>query len=138
MPTDIDHTEIWKTGRAVQEKYDYYLMALTVAAIGFTVQKTGGLQWTFPAFLPVAALLCWAVSLGGGFRRQEHVATAIRCLLIIITPPVQPEEVSAAEKKSDKAYNKGVFWRKIQFYFFLSGTVLFMVWHVWNMFENGK
>lgn len=136
MPTE--NMEVWKTARATHERYEYFLMALTVAAIGFAVQRTSGRypQWSMIPL--VGAGVSWGLSLFAGLRCQEWISKALKSLYIIITPPPNKEEREQAEKESEKADCKTTCWRRVQFYAFLLGAAFFIAWHVWDMFQNGK
>lgn len=70
MEAQID---LQKQFREKQEKYVYYIIALCVAAIGFSVTKTSGdiLRWSQ---LPLGiAVLCWGLSIYCGLKFIAYV-----------------------------------------------------------------
>ena len=69
--------ELYKQHTQKQENYTYYLIALSVAAIGYATHQTHdrGFVWSM---LPLGfAVLCWAVSVTLGLRYLKTVIVVI-------------------------------------------------------------
>jgi len=65
--------EIQRQFRQQQEKFVYYLIALSVTSIGFSIYKTTGqpLKWTQ---IPLGmSILCWGLSVFCGLRFLKYV-----------------------------------------------------------------
>ena len=62
MTTDQELMEIHKQHRTGQDKYTYFLLAVTASAVAFSVQKTSGLVLSW-SLLPLGiAVLTWGTS----------------------------------------------------------------------------
>ncbi len=132
MGMDENQLAMWKAGMASQERYDYFVMALAVAAIGFAVQRTSDLDPSWTMLWVLAAVLAWGVSLFAGFRRQEKVDVALHLHYQILTSSSStPKDLlEMAEKESQEADDAGACCRKVQTYGFYVGAILFVVWHI--------
>src|SRR5690606_35025426 len=68
-----EQTEMRVQFRQQQEKFVYYLIALSVTSIGFSIYKTTGqpLKWTQ---IPLGmSILCWGLSVFCGLRFLKYV-----------------------------------------------------------------
>lgn len=138
--------ELHRLFRQQQEKYVYYIIALCVTAIGFSVYKTTGqeLKWTQ---LPLAISVgCWGLSIFCGLRFLKYILSSIYVntgylnILQGIEPGVgtHPEKMKIAasivkqtmESISEISNNLSK-WQERLFY---SGIILFIVWHVLEMY----
>ena len=128
--------EVWKANREAQERYDYFLMALCVAAIGFSVQRTTGLHPDKVMLWLLGAVLCWAVSLLAGFWRQTAVDIALRHDYTLSTTNMTSEWREKFNNALDEQSDWAVRWRQVQTYGFLLGAVLFIVWHFFEMLKT--
>lgn len=61
--SDESLIEIHRQHRTGQDKYTYFLLAVTASAVAFAVQKTDGLKITYSLILLGATVLLW----GGSF-----------------------------------------------------------------------
>lgn len=128
-----------------QEKYVYYIIALSVAAIGFSVYKTSGqaLNWIqIPLGLSVS---CWGMSIFFGLRFLKYLVSTLytnNAYFDIIqgrnsVVGTHPENIKIAineikkimKTNSERASNLGSWQER----FFYAGIVLFIVWHVLEM-----
>lgn len=133
-----------------QEKYVYYIIALSVAAVGFSVYKTSGqaLNWIkIPLGLSV---LCWGLSILCGLMFLKSVVGNLytnNAYFEIIKGKdtivgTHPENIKFAineiqkimKTNSERASKLGSF----QEWLFYSGIVLFIVWHILEMCQLTK
>ena len=74
---DNDLIEIHRQHRTGQEKYTYFLLAVTASAIAFAVQKTSGLKLTWSMVPLGLAVVLWGLSFYFGCKNLLWVQTAI-------------------------------------------------------------
>jgi ABC-type transport system involved in multi-copper enzyme maturation permease subunit len=132
--------------REKQEKYVYYLIAISVSAIGFSVYKTENQSLTYSQIPLALAVLSWSISIFCGLKFLKYV---ISCLYAnngyyeIIKgrfPNIgsNPELIKSgvegfreAMEINGKAMKKHF---KFQGYLFYSGIILFIIWHIIEMY----
>lgn len=142
--------EIQKQFRERQDKFVYYLIALCVAAIGFSVSQTIGQHLNCLHCFLGAAVICWVVSIFCGFQFVQIVLKGLHAndkyfetiagRGIDITGVSQKTVDEAAsivlrEKrdKYSKRTERNFMWQQ---YLFYTGLVLFLVWHIIQMYQN--
>jgi hypothetical protein len=141
-----ERTEIFKTHRAAQEKYIYFLLAATGAGIALIINQThdSKLAWSM---LPLGfAVMCWGLSFMYGCQHLSYVESTLFANhnLLRVEAGVHPDAGtnpqyiaaasagirSAIEHNSDKAAS----YARLQFKLLIAGAVLFLVWHVFEMY----
>ena len=140
-----EQIELFKVHRQQQEKLVYYIVALCVTSIGFSIYQTTGhsLKWIQ---VPLAlAVLSWGLSIYCGLRFLKYALSILyanNALFNIcqgIEPGVgnHPHQIKAASsgveeaiKQSAETSNKLFKWQERLFY---SGIVLFLFWHLLEM-----
>lgn len=129
-----------------RQKFVYYLIALCVAAIGFSVHQTSGdiLRLTH---IPLGiAIVLWGISVYTGLRSLEWVMATVKAnaKYLEVQEGVSPESGNHPEKVQiilselmrimkvnvSKEGKLGLF-QKYSFYF---GVVFFLIWHVIEMY----
>ncbi len=141
-----EQNEVIKQFRQQQEKFTYYIVGLSVAAIGFSIIKTNGLPLSWTQIPLGLAVLSWAISIYCGLTFLKYVISnlyANKAYFDIVSgqdPKVgnHPELIKAAvsgitqamQSNSDKA-EKLAKWQDRLFY---CGIVFFLVWHVLEMY----
>ena len=125
-----------------QDKYTYFLLAASGAAIGFAVQKTDGqaLSWWL---LPVAAAtLLWAISFYFGCMNIDWVQRSMSANFSLLqlkqgTHPNQPPHqqlfeaaVSGVASALQGNMDRAGFYARWQFRSLIAGTVCFICWRV--------
>lgn len=138
--------EIKKEYRERQEKYVYYVIALCVTAIGFSVFNTMGkpLRWSQ---IPLAtSVCCWAISIVCGLKFLGYQIGALRINSIYFDIAdgrdkdigSSPQSISYASKlvegKLDKLSNKTSKLMNMQLSLFYLGMLLFITWHIFEMY----
>lgn len=142
-----EQNEIQKQFRQQQEKYVYYLIALSVTAIGFSVYKTTGqeLKWIQ---LPLAfSVASWGLSVLCGLKFLKYVISTLYAnnayfdILQGKHPKVgnHPQKIEAATSGIKQAMqtnsNRASSYSKWQGRLFYVGIILFIVWHVFEMYQ---
>lgn len=132
--------------REKQEKYVYYLIALSVSAIGFSIYKTQNQGLTCSQIPLALAVLSWSISIFCGLKFLKYVISnlyANNSYFEIINgnhPGIgkNPEYIEAGVKGFKEALkinsNAMSINFKIQGYLFYSGILLFIVWHIIEMY----
>ena len=86
--------EIHRQHRSGQDKYTYFLLAITASVVAFSVQKTSGLKLVWP-MLPLGfAVLFWGISFYFGCKSLIWVQTSIYAnySLLQLHKGVHPEQ----------------------------------------------
>ena len=133
--------------RQQQEKLIYYLIALAVAAIGFSILQTIG-QPIKRIQIPLAfAVLCWGISIYLGIRFLKLIISSLFANNVYLDilqgrdprAGQHPEMIRAAssgvkeamETNSNRA-SESAKWQERLFYL---GIILFIIWRIAEMYE---
>ena len=138
--------EIQRQFRQQQEKYVYYILALTVSAIGFAIYKTSGLPLKWSQVPLGLSAISWGISIFCGLMFIKYVISNLysnNTYFDIIAGrhpdlgnnPVKIEAgvegiMQAMTSNADTASN----YFKWQGRLFYAGIVLFILWHVTEMY----
>ena len=121
------------------------VMMCVSAAVAFAVQKTDGLMLSWSMTPLGLAVLTWGISFYFGCKHLVWIQTALRAnygllQLQVGAHPDQPEHpqhleaaISGVNKALDFNIDKAQFYSVWQFRLLISGAVLFIVWHVLEM-----
>jgi ABC-type transport system involved in multi-copper enzyme maturation permease subunit len=132
--------------REKQEKYIYYLIALSVSAIGFSIYKTENQSLTYSQIPLALAVIFWSVSIFCGLKFLKYVINNLYANndYFEITkgrhPSIgnNPDLIKSGIKGFQEAMeiNSKAMKRyfKFQSYLFYFGIILFIVWHVLEMY----
>lgn len=142
-----EQREIQRQFRQQQEKFVYYMVALAVTAIGFSVYKTTGmpLKWVqLPLGISIAS---WGLSVFCGLRFLKYVISTLYAnnAYFEIMKGADPElgnnpqmikaatlgimEAMKANSNMTSAYSS---WQERLFYL---GIVTFIIWHIMEMYQ---
>ena len=140
-----ERADIQKQYRQQQEKHVYYLLALTVTSIAFTINQTNGigLKWVQ---IPVGiAIVSWAYSVYCGIYFMKYVISTLYAEHELLAV----EEEKKLNFKKDKTEidlkkegireaiihnsKKVVKLNQNQNIFFFVGMISFIVWHILEM-----
>jgi hypothetical protein len=143
-----DRLELIKQFNSEQSKLTYYIIALSVAAIGFSISKTIDQQLELHLIVLGASVLSWGLSIYCGFsfikyRLSTNFAN-IEYFNIIEGKNSEvgshPDKIKAATEGIKSAMDTnskraGRFskWHSQLFYV---GIILFIVWHIINMITS--
>ena len=121
-----------------QRKYIYFLLAAAASGIGLAINMTTDLQLTWSQTPLGIALLLWGVSFFSGvkaiMKRNSLIGTNALA--------VEASNTKSMTKKTNKEISEAIkdlqkiefTYRNIQFYSIISGAVLFVVWHITEMY----
>ncbi len=142
---DNELLEIHKQHRSGQDKYTYFLLAVTASAVAFAVQKTSGLSLSW-SMLPLGfAVLLWGISFYFGCKNLIWVQTSISANHSLLQlqkgvhseQPDHPQLLAAAISGVRSALESNVknaqFYAVWQFRLLVGGAVLFLAWHILEM-----
>ena len=142
---DDELIEIHRQHRTGQDKYTYFLLAVTASVIAFAVQKTDGLKITF-SLIPLGfAVLIWILSFYCGVKNLSWVQTSLSANFNLLQlrkgvhpdQPDHPQLQEAAIEGVTSALESNVkyaqFYGVWQFRLLIAGAVLFLVWHILEM-----
>ena len=142
--------EIQRQFRQQQEKYVYYVLALTVSAIGFGIYKTSGLPLKWSQIPLGLSVICWGISIFCGLMFIKYVISNLYANNVYFdiladrypdignTPwkkEAGVEGIKRAVTSNADAAGKYFKWQDRLFY---AGIVLFIVWHVLEMYLLSK
>jgi hypothetical protein len=137
--------EIQKQARDQQTKFVYYIIALCVAAIGFSVHQTVGHTLNWYHIILGCAIFSWVASIFCGFQFLQilmKVLIANNEYFDLIrgnvegVPPGKLVDDVAKERMTEKAENYSVRSSKNfkwQQYWFYIGLFSFLGWHLTQM-----
>jgi hypothetical protein len=145
MSENKGYLELYKQHQASQDKYTYFLLAASGAAIGFAIQKTDGLLlswWLAPVGL---AIICWGASFFCGCKNIVWVQTSIYANSTLLqlkagTHPEQPPypeytkvAISGVRSALDSNIKKAQSFGAWQFRLLIAGAISFIGWRVLEM-----
>ena len=140
-----DQTEIWKLFRTQQEKYVYYLLSLSVAALGFAVSQTQRDKLSWTQLILLTATILWLMSIFFGLRWIKWNLSALnanfemlrvksghyRDILPTIThTQAAGDGINSAIDSNSKVIRKSFGLQGNCFYW---GVGVFIVWHLSEM-----
>ncbi len=137
--------EIHRQHRTGQDKYTYFLLAVTASVVAFAVQKTDDLKITY-SLIPLGfAILLWGLSFYFGIKNLIWVQTSISANYSLLqlkegVHPNQPEHTQIQEaaiqgvtSALESNINNAQFYMVWQFRLLIAGAVLFLAWHILEM-----
>ena len=139
-------TDLQNQFRGQQQKYVYYLIALAVAAIGFSVVKTFDESLRLSQAPLAIAVLCWASSIFFGLKFIKYAVAGLynnAMYLDILAGRHEevgnhPEMIKAAAEGAwsgmQKNSRRAALFLTVQEILFYVGIVSFLVWHVYEMY----
>ena len=127
-------------------KYTYFLLAVVGAAITLVVNQTKGASLSWSQLPLAAALVAWALSFFFGCRNRKYdtkcLYTNARLLDVLAGRSnlacTNPIIIQVANEEYNKTFedssSKGARFSILQFRFLVAGAVLYLVWHVLEMY----
>jgi hypothetical protein len=143
-----ERLELQKQFRQKQEKYVYYVIALSVASIGFIVNQTKGETLNFYQIPAGLAILSWTYSVYCGLNFMKYIISTLFAndSYLAILEGNHPDagkdsikqELAAKGTMEAIKFNskKAMKLFKSQNLFFIVGMILFLIWHVLEMFNS--
>ncbi|MEE8058516.1 MAG: hypothetical protein V3T17_11870 [Pseudomonadales bacterium] len=142
---DEELLEIHKQHRTGQDKYTYFLLAVTASAVAFSIQKTDGLKITCSLIPLGVAVLFWGISFYFGVKNLLWVQASIYSNYSLLqlkkgvhpTQPDHPQLLKSALKGVNSALASNIktakFYGEWQFRLLIAGAALFISWHILEM-----
>jgi hypothetical protein len=141
-----DVKDLYLQHRTGQDAYTYFLLAAAASALAFAVQKTTDLKLGWSMAPLGAAALSWGLSFYFGCKNVTWVQTALQANMALLQlksgshpkQPSHPQEVGAALSGVTQALNhnveKAYFYATWQFRTLIAGGILFLAWHIAEMY----
>jgi hypothetical protein len=141
-----EQIEIQKHFRNQQEKYTYYLIALCVSAIGFSVFIAIGRKLSYSQIPLGISILAWGLSIFFGFKLIEMLLKLLSLNneyfeVIKGNNPISgthPEKIKIGIdtilRIIDQGNQKAGNYKKLQYSFLLLGMISFLTWIVIEMY----
>lgn len=146
--TDEVELEVYRALRDAQNRYAYFLLAAAGGAIALAVNQTkdASLHWSQTP-LAIAALM-WGLSFFCGCRHLAYVSSTLYTNSELLrvqngTHPVirSAEAVALARTKfakvAEENADRGNRYGHWQFRFLVIGAVVYVAWHVLEMYLRG-
>jgi hypothetical protein len=140
--------ELWLQHRAGQDKYTYFLLAITASAIAFAVQKTSDATFSWTLAPLGLAVLAWGGSFYCGCKNLIWVQSALMANYNFLqlrqgVHPQQPDHPAlseAAMRGTHSALNTNVDRAQphalSQFRLAIAGALLFLAWHIVEIYAR--
>ena len=138
--------EVYKTLQTSQDKYIYFLLATTVASIGFAITRTQNLKLSITQIPLGISVLCWGLSFFFGCRNREYYNSTLYANGELIevqngqhnevgNNPLLIQAASKGIKEAMEFNSKKISsFGKLQMRMFILGTLSYIVWHVLEMY----
>jgi hypothetical protein len=147
MADNESSKEMYFRHREDQDKYAYFLLAAAGSSLAFAVQKTTGLTLRVNMIALAGAAIAWIFSFYFGCRRlrasQDSMGANYRYLMMgeQVHPTYKslPEYGEARDEVLEEVKQLNVRaarFSRHQFRWLIVGAVLFIAWHVWDMFAR--
>ncbi|WP_298248399.1 hypothetical protein [uncultured Christiangramia sp.] len=139
--------EVENLFRQRQEKLTYYIIALTVTSIGFSIYNTNNVPLSYTQIPLAIAIGCWGFSVFCGIQFLKYILSnlfAESSYYDIIAghhPELgnDPEKIKNAIIGLTKATKinaeRGQNYSKWHYRLFYSGIILFLLWHIIEMYK---
>ncbi len=148
MPEDKANI-LYKTHTVEQSKYDYFLLAVAGASIGFALTQTQGITLADSQWPLGVAILCWGVSFFSGCHRLG-LLSSVRLINVDLLkvekgthpltgndPAYQREGHKILHEKLDEKIDKAASAAMWQFRLLIAGAVFYIAWHIYEMYLRG-
>ncbi len=143
VPDDLQ--ELHKLHFESHNRYVYFLLGATGAALGYGLQKLDGLSLTWWTGCGILAILCWLASFYAGCKRISWAHRAMQANYDTLQlqrgiHPYQPADATALQdaietRKNDALNNiqRAAFYLKMQFWLLATGLIAFVAWRILEM-----
>lgn len=143
-----EQKEIQRQFRQQQEKYVYYIVALNVTAIGFSIYQTTGKTLNCTQIPLGLAIISFGISIYCGLKFLKYLISNLYTNneYFEILKGAHPEIGNNSQKiqlasgimkdimiKNSNNASKFMTFQETFFYF---GIILFIVWHIIEMYKN--
>ncbi|MGG2197559.1 hypothetical protein [Paenibacillus validus] len=144
--------EIYKQLQTGQDKYIYFLLAATLASLAFAVKQTQTLQLSISQIPLALSVISWGLSFFFGCRNREYYNSTLyangellRIQMGELPHPEygnHPDYIRAATEGIRSAINKNsdkvIKFGRYQMRMFILGSLLYIFWHIIEMYLRSK
>jgi hypothetical protein len=142
--SDIER-ELYRVHRETQNKYVYFLLAAVGAALGFALAQTKDQSLGFSHIILFIALLSWGLSFYFGCKQLQKIMGAMYENMELLEvnkgehPLVgnNPNAIAHMRKfiknRLEKASEEASLYGNKQFEYFIVGSFIYILWHVFEM-----
>jgi len=119
----------------LEEKLDYWIMAVETAAVGFSVQQTAGKEWHCRTLWLGFAVITWGIGFFTGYWRQRALISNVIANYDAVKN-IDPRGLrlgSTLLTDSPQFRGKADSLARRHICLFMIGAVLFLIWHVLEM-----
>lgn len=121
--------------RIEQSKYAYYIIALCVAAIGFSITQTMGRVLHYELWPLGLSVFLFGISIIAGLKFIKLIVGSIaRDIDIKGIRLGRDEELRVILENSKKKAKWMIIWYNLQAYTFYSGIFSFVGWRIYDMY----
>lgn len=128
--------------RQNQQSYRYYLIGLTVTAIGFAIYNTIGLPLKWIQIPLGLAVIFWALSVFFGLTYLKYnLSITIDNISYLNIRLYNTEAIAKGLEMQDKIKAKlktANNYSSVQEFLFYSGIISFIIWHILEMYSISK
>ena len=137
--------EVYRQFRASQDKYTYFLLAVSGSAIAFALNRAEDRSISLYLIPWGIALLLWALSFYFGCQHLAFMGSTLYANFELLKvksgthPKVgsHPGKIEAASEGISDAIqkngNKAASYRKLQFVFIILGVISYVIWQLIEM-----
>jgi hypothetical protein len=138
-------SELYKVGREQQAKFTYFLLALTAAALAFSVQITKDASFQHQHLILAAAVALWLLSFASGVHYLRFAMSVTEAnqdflqLRVDVMSGRLPNDQRTAElhelikTRTYKLSEKSALWHRVQLWSLYLGAIAFITWHMVRM-----
>lgn len=139
-------TTLYSAHRTAQDKYAYFILAAAGAAIGFAITRTGEMPLAWSQVPLALAIVAWGLSFFFGCRYIAYVQSTLYANSELLRvregrhplAGINPQAIAAASAGITSAMesnnNRASFFADLQFNLLIGGGVLYVAWHVLEMY----
>ncbi len=140
--------ELYKQFGQKQENYTYYIIAMAIAALGFSVHQTNGKAFEKNQILLGLAMLSWSVSVYLGLLFLRLLISTIYANIGLLDMTegrsdiagTNPQKIAIGREAIMKIIKsnstKTMNLHKWQNNLFYLGMCLYIIWHLYGMYLN--
>lgn len=138
--------EVYRNLHKSQDKYIYFILAATIASIGFTITQTQNIIFSLSLIPLGISILCWGFSFFFGCRNREYYNSILYANYDLLRVQLgdypetgsHPQKIQAASEgimqaiqdNSDRANRLG----HLQMTTFILGALFYLVWHILEIY----
>ena len=137
--------EIYKQLRTSQDKYTYFLLAIAAGAVAYSIRLTIDFTLSYKLIPLGIAVLCWGASFFFGCRQLSYINSTLYANFELFRVQrgehpdagTHPQIIAAASSGIMQAMEsnseKASLFAARQFHFLITGSILFLAWHLLEM-----